>query len=89
MWLAEIVGPIEDEERMQDFRVEGMRHNPYREQCGDHDDLHAFGCSSLSKGYDVHDEQWTTKYGALSYAEQKMNDSRRVGTNMDGLRSVA
>jgi hypothetical protein len=51
--------------------------------------LHAFGCSSLSKMCDVHDEQWTAEYGDLCYAKKKMNESRRIGTNMDGLRSVA
>ena len=32
LWIAQVVDGIEDEGRMQDFKAEGTKSNPYREK---------------------------------------------------------
>ena len=53
LWIARIVDKIEGAERMDDFKTEGTRHNPYRERILDDVCTQAFGPKSTrhKKGY--------------------------------------
>ena len=52
LWIARIVDKIEVEERMDDFKTEGTRHNPYKERILDDVCTQAFGSKHpTKKGY--------------------------------------